>query len=130
MADGRFPRPIKLGRRSVGWRTAEIERWLDEMQEASNECSLKTPPSQTDMSVFAGRCLFFGCRPYYYLTHHKLSFLALRARPKICGVRKYFLILTKPFSEKMCDHYPYTIEAARFLPPLCVHALKKKVFPH
>ena len=37
MADGRFPRPIKLGRRSVGWRTAEIERWLDEMQETSDE---------------------------------------------------------------------------------------------
>ena len=37
MADGRFPRPIKLGRRSVGWRTAEIERWLDEMQEALDE---------------------------------------------------------------------------------------------
>ena len=85
MADGRFPRPIKLGQRSVGCRTAEIERWLDEMQEASNEFSLKTPPSQTDMSVFAGHCLFFGCRPHYYLTHHKLSFLALRARPKIWG---------------------------------------------
>ena len=37
MADGRFPRPIKLGRRSVGWRAVEIERWLDEMQEASDE---------------------------------------------------------------------------------------------
>jgi prophage regulatory protein len=37
MSQGRFPRPIKLGRRSVGWRTVEIERWLDEMQEASDE---------------------------------------------------------------------------------------------
>ncbi len=37
MSQGRFPRPIKLGRRSVGWRTVEIERWLDEMQETSDE---------------------------------------------------------------------------------------------
>ena len=25
---GEFPRPIKLGRRAVGWREDEIEQWL------------------------------------------------------------------------------------------------------
>lgn len=26
---GEFPRPIRLGRRAVGWREDEIEDWLD-----------------------------------------------------------------------------------------------------
>lgn len=27
-----FPRPIKLGRRAVGWRSEDIEEWLRKMQ--------------------------------------------------------------------------------------------------
>lgn len=26
--DGSFPRPIKLGERAVGWRSADIDAWL------------------------------------------------------------------------------------------------------
>lgn len=26
---GEFPRPVRLGRRAVGWREDEIEDWLD-----------------------------------------------------------------------------------------------------
>lgn len=37
VADGLFPKPIKLGRRAVGWRADEIENWLIEMQEASDD---------------------------------------------------------------------------------------------
>ena len=29
MADGRFPKPIKLGERAVGWPEAEITAWLE-----------------------------------------------------------------------------------------------------
>ena len=29
MAEGRFPRPIKLGDRAVGWSEAEIAAWID-----------------------------------------------------------------------------------------------------
>lgn len=29
MAEGRFPRPVKLNRRSNGWIEAEINAWLD-----------------------------------------------------------------------------------------------------
>ena len=29
MATGRFPRPIKLGERAVGWLEADIQNWLE-----------------------------------------------------------------------------------------------------
>lgn len=28
MAEGDFPKPIKLGKRAVGWREADIAKWL------------------------------------------------------------------------------------------------------
>lgn len=28
MADGKFPRPIKIGRRAVGWIEEDINNWL------------------------------------------------------------------------------------------------------
>jgi len=28
MAEGTFPRPIRLGRQSVGWRKSDIDRWI------------------------------------------------------------------------------------------------------
>ena len=35
-AEDAFPRPIKLGIRSVGWRKAEVEAWLDGRQRAGS----------------------------------------------------------------------------------------------
>lgn len=29
MTDGRFPRPVRLGKRAVGWRESDIAEWLD-----------------------------------------------------------------------------------------------------
>ena len=37
VADGLFPKPIKLGSRAVGWRADEVENWLIAMQEASDD---------------------------------------------------------------------------------------------
>ena len=37
MEDGEFPRPIKLGRRAVGWRADEVANWLDKMQKATSD---------------------------------------------------------------------------------------------
>ena len=34
MADGSFPKPVKLGPRAVGWRVREIEIWLDRREHA------------------------------------------------------------------------------------------------
>ena len=34
---GRFPRPVQLGARCVGWRASEIERWLEERPPARGE---------------------------------------------------------------------------------------------
>ena len=34
--EGHFPRPIKLGKKSVRWRVSDIEKWLAELP-ASNE---------------------------------------------------------------------------------------------
>ena len=28
MADGRFPRPVKIGRRAVGWIEEDVNKWL------------------------------------------------------------------------------------------------------
>jgi prophage regulatory protein len=36
MASGEFPKPLRIGRRAVGWRVEDIEKWLEEMQEQSN----------------------------------------------------------------------------------------------
>lgn len=30
MLNGEFPRPIKLGRRAVGWPSDEIKRWIEQ----------------------------------------------------------------------------------------------------
>lgn len=29
MAQGQFPRPIRIGRKAVGWRQSEITEWLN-----------------------------------------------------------------------------------------------------
>ena len=29
IAQGRFPRPVKLGRQAVGWRESEIAAWIE-----------------------------------------------------------------------------------------------------
>ncbi|NIY97353.1 MAG: AlpA family phage regulatory protein [Oceanospirillaceae bacterium] len=29
VAEGRFPAPIKLGKRAVGWRRADVQAWLE-----------------------------------------------------------------------------------------------------
>ncbi|WP_084251046.1 helix-turn-helix transcriptional regulator [Sphingomonas pruni] len=31
MASGTFPRPIRLGRRAVGWRSKDISDWLEKL---------------------------------------------------------------------------------------------------
>lgn len=35
MADGRFPRPVKIGERAVAWRQIDLENWL---QACISEC--------------------------------------------------------------------------------------------
>ena len=37
IADGTFPRPIKLGPRSVGWLEDEIDAWIQQRVEASRK---------------------------------------------------------------------------------------------
>ena len=31
MTEDRFPRPVRLGKRAVGWRESDIAKWLDEL---------------------------------------------------------------------------------------------------
>ena len=33
MAEGSFPKPIRLGKRAVGWRVADLQRWLETRSE-------------------------------------------------------------------------------------------------
>ena len=35
---GGFPRPIRLSARAVGWRTEEIDEWLDGRERAGGDC--------------------------------------------------------------------------------------------
>ena len=35
MKEGTFPKPVKLGRRSVAWRESCLQRWIDERGEVA-----------------------------------------------------------------------------------------------
>jgi len=39
MAEGEFPKPIRLGRRAVGWLSDDIEKWLRDLQGDLNDNS-------------------------------------------------------------------------------------------
>ncbi|MDB2520397.1 AlpA family transcriptional regulator [Planktomarina temperata] len=39
MATGEFPKPIRLGRRAVGWLSGDIEKWLQDLQGDRNDTS-------------------------------------------------------------------------------------------
>jgi prophage regulatory protein len=36
MAEDKFPKPIKIGRRAVGWLESDIVNWIENLQEQSN----------------------------------------------------------------------------------------------
>jgi prophage regulatory protein len=35
MSQGQFPRPVVLGRRSVRWRSSDVQQWIDERRAAA-----------------------------------------------------------------------------------------------
>lgn len=35
MAEGAFPKPVKLGKRAVGWRTSDVAAWLESRKESA-----------------------------------------------------------------------------------------------
>jgi len=35
--DGRFPPPVKIGPRAVGWRLSTVVNWMNEIDGASND---------------------------------------------------------------------------------------------
>jgi prophage regulatory protein len=37
ISEGRFPKPVSLGGRAVGWVEAEIQQWLEQRIEASRQ---------------------------------------------------------------------------------------------
>jgi prophage regulatory protein len=37
MADGSFPKPVKLGKRAVGWPEDRIQAWMDACLEAGED---------------------------------------------------------------------------------------------
>ncbi len=39
IAEGRFPKPVSLGGRAVGWLEAEVQEWLTRRIEASRKVS-------------------------------------------------------------------------------------------
>jgi len=37
MNHGEFPRPARIGRRAVGWRSSDVEEWLKALNEVSSD---------------------------------------------------------------------------------------------
>lgn len=37
VSDGKFPKPIQLGPRSVGWVEGDVNKWIEQRIEASRE---------------------------------------------------------------------------------------------
>ena len=35
MAEGTFPKPVKLGKRAVGWRASDLAAWLESRKESA-----------------------------------------------------------------------------------------------
>jgi prophage regulatory protein len=35
---GTFPKPVRIGARSVAWTQSQLDEWLESRREASNEC--------------------------------------------------------------------------------------------
>jgi len=35
IANGKFPRPVALGPRAVGWRESDIDRWIADREQAA-----------------------------------------------------------------------------------------------
>jgi prophage regulatory protein len=46
--DGRFPKPIRLGRRAVGWIESEIEEWLAQLIKTSRKVSPERKTAQAE----------------------------------------------------------------------------------
>jgi prophage regulatory protein len=46
ISEGRFPRPIKLGGRAVGWLESEVDSWLRQQVEQSRGPGHKTPRAE------------------------------------------------------------------------------------
>ncbi|MDC0496110.1 AlpA family phage regulatory protein [Planktomarina temperata] len=37
MNHGEFPRPVRIGRRAVGWSSSDVEEWLKTLNEVSSD---------------------------------------------------------------------------------------------
>ena len=37
MSQGEFPKPVRLGRRAVGWKSTDIEKWLQDLQDGQHD---------------------------------------------------------------------------------------------
>jgi prophage regulatory protein len=51
VTEGRFPRPVSLGARAVGWIETEVEEWIARQVEVSREISGQRPASLPCHSV-------------------------------------------------------------------------------
>ena len=47
ISEGRFPAPVSLGGRAVGWVEAEVNDWLNEQVATSREASLRLGRQQS-----------------------------------------------------------------------------------
>lgn len=54
VTEGRFPRPVSLGARAVGWIETEVEEWIARQIEVSKEIGGRRPASLRCHSVMPG----------------------------------------------------------------------------
>lgn len=48
---GEFPRPIRIGKRAVGWLESEVESWLAEKVKASRPAKIRPAPKAQKPAV-------------------------------------------------------------------------------
>ena len=55
IADGSFPRPVRISRQAVGWIKIEVEDWLKSRPRAGRELDRASNPSLPMASIHRGR---------------------------------------------------------------------------
>lgn len=51
MADGRFPPSVRLGKRAVGWREADIEKWVSDLDNGRGAAPQLAHPAGTPLET-------------------------------------------------------------------------------
>ena len=49
ISEGNFPKPVKLGKRTVAWKKSEIDKWIDSREQSIEEKGVENELSNTKL---------------------------------------------------------------------------------